>query len=172
MNLQKSLLCFWRKEHQTFLALFWFSGWAFGIWTASEAEGVFYSLMHGALVSSVSILSVFCLTFLPFLISICVVMQNVPFLLLLIAFGQSFLLAIVSFYVLMAVGSSGWLISSLFLFSELCVIPVLFIFWRRYIFEKQGPSNWEILGYCVWTLLVSCIDVRIISPFLAFLIDC
>lgn len=168
---QKKVLHFWRKGCRSFLAFFWILGWVFGIWTASESELDCRFWMYGIFDSSISILSLLFFSFLPFLISIFLVLQNTSYLLPLIAFGKAFILAIVSFFVLITYGSAGWLIGSLYLFSDLCLLPVLFFFWSRYVSGKRVPSSWEITGYCVWAIFVSSIDLCIISPFGASLID-
>lgn len=166
-----SLLRFWRRECRLFLAFFWTAGWGFGSWFGSTAEEFVVALMRRACEGNVSIVSLLFVTLLPFLISTFVVLHNAVYLLLPLAFCKAFLISNICCAVAACFGSAGWLVGILLLFSEFCAAPVLYGFWRRHISGRQSLSVEEILGFCVWIFLIGSINFRIISPFLASLID-
>lgn len=162
---------FWRKGSTLFLAFFWFLGLAFGILFFLLSGDSFVSLMRGTLTSSVSIIRVLCVSLLPFLLSAFAVFISEPRLLLLICFGKAFLFSFVSFGVIQAFGSAGWLVRWLLLFSDCASVPVLYWFWLRNISGNSRFCFWEICGFLSMELLIGSIDYCLVSPFLARLLD-
>lgn len=161
----------WRKGCSLVLAFFWIAGWVCGIWTSRSADFFFLSQMRGACLGAVSIVSVLLVSFLPFLFSALAVSCHRTFLLLFVAFWKAFLSGYVSFGLVQAFPVSGWLLRPMLLFSEIASLPLLYGYWRKHLCGRVRPSGWETAAYLSVFFLIGSIDFRIISPFLASLID-
>lgn len=160
----------WRRCAKWFLAASWCSGLILGIFAAMRASNILVPMMHSAVNSPASIFGLFAAAVFPFLISIYAVSISEPWLLLIIsaykAFGFSFCACAVSF----AFGQSGWLVRFLFLFSDHCLLPLLYLYWLRYVSGDKPLSNWESGACIAAAVLVGCVDYFLISPFLAAVI--
>lgn len=166
------LMLFWRKTSPWLLALSWIIGMLLGIPAALAASEFLVPMMRGSVSYPVSIPGLLAATLLPFLISAYAVSLSEPWLLLFIstikAFGFSFCACGVS----LAFGQSSWLVRFLFLFSDHCLIPVLYLYWLRHIRGESMVTSWE-LPACIGTALaVGSIDYCLIAPFLVSLIEC
>ena len=159
-----------RRIHGCILAVFWSLGILCGIWTQFYADFYSASLMRSTLSGSVSIVSLLCVTVLPFLISAFAVFLSCHWMLHPIAFCRGFLLSFVSLGITASFGSAGWLFRLLLCFSEFVSTPFLYWFWLRCF---RGPGDSFVLTCALmasFCLLTGSIDYCLITPFLGDLI--
>ena len=104
-------------------------------------------------------------TVLPLLVSGFAVYAKCPLLLIPTAFWKAFSFSYVAMGVICAWGSAGWLVGGLTLFGSFCTLPVLWWYWLRHIGGDSftGRTFLPALGAM---LLVSWVDLALISPFL------
>ena len=171
ISTRTDLTSFWRKYGPLFLALSWFVGMLLGISAALTASEFLVPMMRESVKCSASIPGLLAATLLPFLLSAYAVSLSEPWLLLIIsalkAFGFSFCASGVS----LAFGQSSWLVRFLFLFSDHCLIPVLYLYLLRHIRGHTELKAWEFPVCIGSALLVGTIDYCLIAPFLVTLIE-
>lgn len=158
-----------RKYSFLILALCYLSGLLFGALASRFAGNRLDLLMRGALSGAVSIVGLLCITVVPFLFSAFAVYLSHPALLFLVSFAEAFLFCFVSLGVMRCAGSAGWLIRWLLCFSGSVFAPVLYLYWLRHLTEPF--SGLEAAGMLSLCLLIGSVDYRLISPFLAELIN-
>lgn len=154
-----------------FLAFFWIAGLLLGICLYFAAGSFYSSVMPGALQGTVSIVSLLCISILPFLFSAFAVFASKPFLLLLICFWKAFQFSFVSLGVLCSFSGSGWLIRWFLMFSDMISLPLLYWFWVRHICAKRFLSGTEAFVIVSLFILIGSIDYCYISPFFTNLIN-
>lgn len=163
---------FWRKRYCIFLAFFWIAGLVCGILTTCRfADAPFASLMRGVPLGPVSIVGVLCVTALPFLLSVFAVSISQPWLLLPIFFGKAFLFAFVSFGVVRSWCYAGWLVQALLMFRDWASMPLHYFLGLRCLSGGRKLSLTEGFLLSSALILIGSIDISIISPFLAGIID-
>lgn len=148
------------------LGMAWLLGMLIAVVTYSQT--CISSMMHLAASDQVSIVSLIVSVLLPYLLSAFAVYISKPLLLLPIAFLRGFSLMLVLIGTTEAFGSAGWLVRSLFLFSDLFFMPFLYLFWRRSISGAPKDGRWVC---CAAGLILACLDYRFVSPFLAGLLS-
>ena len=165
------VMSFWRKTSPWFLALSWFIGVLLGIPAALAASEFLVPMMHESVQCSVSITGLLAATLLPFLLSAYAVSLSEPWLLLIISALKAFGFSYCACGVSLAFGQSSWLVRFLFLFSDHCLIPVLYLYWLRHIHGQTKAAVWELPTCVCVALLVGSIDYCLIAPFLVTLIE-
>jgi hypothetical protein len=150
------------------LGIFWFLGMLSAVVTYSQTRISFSSLMRLAAADQVSIVSLILSLLLPYLLSAFAVYISKPLLLLPIAFLRGFSLMLVFMGASEAFGSAGWLVRSLFLFSDLSFMPFLYLFWHRNISGVTQDGRWVC---CMVGIFIACLDYRYVSPFLVGLLS-
>lgn len=161
----------WRKTSPWLLALSWFLGMLLGVPAALAASEFLVPMMHESVQCSVSITGLLASTLLPFLLSAYAVSLSEPWLLLIISALKAFGFSYCACGVSLAFGQSSWLVRFLFLFSDHCLIPVLYLYWLRHIHGQTKTSVWELPACIGAALLVGSIDYCLIAPFLVSLIE-
>ena len=152
-----------------FLLLVWLSGLLFGVCVASGTGSFASSLMRGIFSDTVSIVSLFSVSIVPFLLSAFAVYMGFSQLLYLICFIKAFCFGFVSCLVHMSFGYAGWLAQLLLMFSDLFSVPLLFLFWMRHIScDCVFLFSKFILTFALLALIGS-IDYCFVLPFLAML---
>lgn len=160
----------WRKTCVWILAFSWIVGMLFGILAASAASDILIPMMRGAVQSSVSIPGLLAATVLPFLFSAYAVSFSQPWAIPIISAVKAFSFGYCGYGVSLAFGQGSWLVRFLLLFSDCCLIPVLFHYWVRNI-SGEGDRRWQELPiYLCIALFVGCVDYCLIAPFLVSLI--
>lgn len=159
-----------RKYSKWFLASSWCVGLLFGVSAARCARTIIVPMMRSAVSASVSIPGLFAAAVLPFLLSAYAVSISEPWLLLIISTLKAFGFSFCAFAVSLAFGQSSWLVRFLFLFSDYCLIPILYLYWLRHISEKGSGFRFETCICITAALVIGSIDYCIVSPFLASLI--
>lgn len=156
---------------RVYLGAAWILGLLLGVYSGCRWDESLVPLMHGCLYDTVSIVCVFCLLCLPFMISLLASFWNVRWLIYLIAFGKAFLFSFVSLGVFFSFGAAGWLVQLLLMFSEVCSLPVLYWFWMYCLDHRQGPSPLEIFSLLSLFFLIASLNCSYVMPFLASLIS-
>ena len=154
-----------RKWGNLVLALSFISGIFFGVFSFRIAGYSLHSLMNRAVRCPVSIVSLLIPFGVPFLFSALAVYLCIPGVLPAICFGKVFMLSFVSCAVLDTFQGSGWLIHSLFLFSDLCYLILLYLYWMRHISGCGKFSKVEVLCFLSVAIMFSWIDFYVIYPF-------
>ena len=152
-----------RFQQFRLLPFVWLGGLFLGLFLYCEPASIFFSMMRRPV--SVSIVGCFFSILFPFLLSTFVVMIHRPGLLLAVVFLKGCFFSYVSIGMLLCLGSGSWLIRLVFMLSDICSLPILYYFWKRFLRCGGIPSVSEILfGLCGLTLMVS-MDYHIIIPF-------
>ena len=147
------------------LAFLWVVGFICGCLCAAGADNV-ASLMRACCVAGVSIVGLFLVPFLPFLITAAAVYFSAPFLVYLTGFCKAFLLGFCVCAVHSGFAEGGWLVSMLLLFTDMLTIPVLFWFQRCAVCNPgKGIIKCGALAF-VWFAAVSAVDFFWIVPLL------
>ena len=149
------------------LSICWLVGLSCGIFLFLYAGTPVISLMRRAPVGSVSIVSLFCIGLLPFLFTACAVFVSELRLLFLICFCKAFLFSFAFTGISVAFFSAGWLICILLLFTDGIGCIVLYSIWVRLL---SGRRTYWFVGL-LFTVAATCVSYKIITPFLAGLIE-
>lgn len=155
-----------RKDEPLFLAFGWFIGIVFGVSLSRYGSDISASLMRMVIRSPASIVSLTSVALFPFLISAFAVFISQHWLLPLIAAFKGICFSFVLSVAMQAYASASWLIYPLVAFSQVTTVPLLWIFWLRYCARDKSLSR-TTLAYFLAVIGIVCIDVWVISPFLA-----
>ena len=163
LTIQKSRISRW------LFVIVWSAGLFFGTSIFRFSGSVSSSVMHGLLEDSVSIVSLFSVSFLPFLFSAFAVSIGLPWLLFPICFAKALCFSYVSAAIMTGFHCAGWLVRLLFMFNDLLSVPMLFLYGLRNIVHTGRIHLWELLMVFSALLLIGSIDYCFVSPFLAML---
>lgn len=152
------------------LSLFWISGLLLGM-TFSVFAGFSSELALTALEGSLSVFSFFFSILLPVLLTFLAVYVSKPYLLYALIFSKAFIFAFVCTGLLSVFGSAAWLIHSLFMFSDLVVLPFLWWIWLQSFAQERGCVLRLCAAAAVVVFLIGLFDYAFIAPFLADLIS-
>lgn len=159
----------WCKGCVPLLAFSWCTGLLLGSYFAACLGQTLAGLVQNAAKSVPSIIASMITGVLPFFISALAVAYHRP-MLLLISLTKGFSFGFCGYGIGLAFGQTSWLVRPLFLFSDHCIVPVLYLYWLRNI-SPDVKQSWREFWICViYALCVGCIDHWFISPFLATLI--
>lgn len=158
-----------RKVSTIILALFWILGLFSGCVYHLNSGSATASLMCGALNGTVSIVSLLSVILLPFLLSALAVYFFKPAFLPVIAFFKACTMAFVATGLMSAYGSAGWLAQLMLMFSDLCTVPLLWLFWLRHLGNPGRCSVTESCLFLASVCLVCFLDFYLISPIPAVL---
>lgn len=159
----------WCKICRSLLAFVWCLGLVFGVLIADLTSDILVPLMHRTMVSPLSISGLLIKCILPFLLSAFAVYYYPPIVLIICA-SKAFCFAFCQRGISLAFGERGWLIGFFFLFTDIILLPVLYLFWIRMIQGSQKLFSRD-LGLClIIASVVGIIDLYLISPFLGRII--
>lgn len=153
------------------MAVVWVLGLICGAGCGFHWDASLIPLMRGCLYDAVSIVCVFSLLCLPFMISLLASFWNARGLIYLTAFGKAFLYSFVSLGIFFSFGAAGWLVHLMLMFSEVCSLPVLYWFWTYCLEHRQGPSSLEVFSFLSLFFLIASLNSSYVMPFLASLIS-
>lgn len=148
------------------LSLIWILGLFFGVQIAAHAGEDVLSLMRTAPRAGVSIVGRFAVLLVPFLLSALAAFLQWRWLLFLICFFKAYFFAFVSGAVALAFGSAGFLVCPLLLFSDICLLPLLFWFCLRLLRADRRTIWRSALPCAACAVVLGCLDCFVISPFL------
>lgn len=153
------------------LAFFWFCGILFGIRFSYTSAGLLASLMRSFLYDSVSIVGLVFLTFFPFLLSAFAVSISGRMLVYPIAFCKGCVFAFVSMGIFLCYGCAGWLIRLFLCFSDLLSLPLLYWFWLRLLGGDNSSAIRDGFAFLIPVFCIGSIDMCLVAPFFADLIN-
>ena len=154
-----------RRSCKMVLTLMWCLGFVSGLCIAACADNL-ASLMRACCDAGVSIVGLFFVPFLPFLISAVAVYCHAPLIILLTGLCKSFLLGLCICVVQSGFSQGGLLICFLLLFTDILTAPALFWFQMRYLQGlRKGIVRDSILAL-MWFFAVSAVDRAWIVPLL------
>lgn len=165
--LHHSLKISGRNWRDFLLALSWILGLISGCTLCLSADTTAFSLMRMAPGCPVSIVRLLAVTFLPILFSGFAAFVSQTWLLIPIAFFKSFTFSAAYIAVMLSFGSAGWLIGFLLMFSSICTMPILILYWIRYSRKGYSLALWHKIAFISLIFAVCGIDFFVISPFLA-----
>ena len=141
-----------------------------GILAAFRSEESFLSLMRMAVTSHVSIVGLTVSALLPFLFAAFAVYLGQPFFLCILCFFRMFAFTFLGCCFHLAFGSAGWLLRSLFQFTDGCCLALLCWFSLRQLSASYAFPVRDLSVCCGLCIVTCAIDYLMISPFLASLI--
>lgn len=153
------------KDVALLLALVWSSGLACGAFFADALGQHFVSQIHHIVDVPVSTVSLLSSLFLPFLLSALALLHCRP-LLFFISFFKAFSYGACFCGIVLAFPRCGWLIRCLLLFSDSCVLPVLYIYWMRHVSRNSFHLSRGFLYCFCYVLSIAVMDICWVSPFL------
>jgi hypothetical protein len=139
--------------------------------SAAAASNSYFLLMRMAPSSHVTIVGLAVSLLLPFLSIAFAIYMDKPLWIYPICSCKAFGFAYNGFGISAAFGSGGWLVRSLFLFSDILTLPAFCWLALSHIYGRT--TNWKrdiaiSLGICIGA---GCLDIWFISPFLAHIIQ-
>ena len=147
------------------IAFLWGIGFVCGCLCAACADN-FTSLMRTCCTADVSIVGLFFVPFLPFLISAAAVYCSAPLIVYLTGFCKSFLLGFCVCTVYSGFPGGGWLVSLLLLFTDVLTVPMLFWF-QCHAVINPGKTTFKYGMLAIfWFAAVSAVDYFWIVPLL------
>lgn len=155
-----------RKWRRMILALCYCAGLAAGAFAAVQAEESLVSWMRTVQLQRVSIVSLLVVALLPFLISAAAVLIAQVRLFYPVCFLKAFSFGFCAGGVYLVFGSAGWLVCGLLLFTDLCSMPLLYLFWQRYIDGSRRLALTDAVLPASLLFLIGSLDHCIITPFL------
>ena len=167
-KVRSTLRLYLPKAYWLFIGV-WLAGLIAGTLLAASSSTHYFLLMRMAPMSHVSIVGLTVTVLLPFLCSAFAVYKDRPWMLYAICFTKVFIFAVCGFGITAAYGNAGWLVRSLFQFSDICTIPVLCWFDLRHLTGRKPEWKRDIGISLGLVILVICLDTWYISPFLALL---
>ena len=171
MNTSKTSRLTWKRLCPWLLCFCWILGMILGVFSAHGAEASLVPLIRQSTRSPGSALGLLSAALLPFLLSGLAVSFSETWLLLLISAFKAFSFTFCAAGVSLAFGQSSWLVRFLFLFSDLSLIPVLYIYWLRHLRKDSKTRRWELPCCLIWATIVCGIDYLYIAPFLASIME-
>lgn len=160
----------YRKLTVTVLASALCAGYLFGALLAAQATGTSVSLIHDALISSVSITRLLPVMILPFLVSAFAVHLRQQWLFLPLAFCRSFGVSYLSALILCSFDYAGWLLTLLFLFSDFFSLALLCWFWIHSVAEGSRRPTADTALVLLSVIGIVSFDCHLVSPFLVSLL--
>ena len=142
---------------------------AFGVVLAASAGELYISLMRTATKRPVSIVGSAVAVFLPSLVSVLLIVHSKPRLLYFVCAIHIASFTATGWALSQAYASAGWMVHLLLQLPQLCIIPMIILL------AMQRLSGTFSKGNAVYILIIvailGMIDICLISPFLANLID-
>lgn len=160
-----------RKCYTFFLAFFWIFGLFCGIELSLYAGSSLFSLMRGGVSYSVSIVSLFLITLLPFLFSGFIMYIRSPFLLRLLCYIKGLTFGFLSAGFFAAWSDAGWLVGRLFMFSDFLSLIPLWWSWLCIGSQQNKLCFRPILIGSFISGCIVCLDFFYVSPILVKLFE-
>lgn len=142
-----------------------------GLILAKLLGSQYFLLMRTAVCGRVSIVSLFAVNLLPFLISAFAVYFSKPQIVFCVCFIKSILMGAAVLAMLRIFGSAAWLVFLLFQFSSLCLFPVLCWFSIRHWAGNRDTLKKDFTICACTAVLILVFDYCLISPFLAGILE-
>ncbi|MBE6959260.1 MAG: hypothetical protein E7448_00855 [Ruminococcaceae bacterium] len=152
-----------------YFTVIWLVGLVLGTVFAAGSGNQYFLMMHTATGHRVTIVGLTATVLLPFLLTAFAVYKNRRWLLYSICFAKAFAFAYCGLGIAAAYGSASWLVRPLFQFSDIVTVPILVWFALRNL-NGMNTRRRQDFGICLgFDIVVCCLDLWYISPFLAFI---
>lgn len=156
----------WQRICPYLLVSFWVAGMALGCLFGHWEQEPLCRLIRQTVLIKPSLIGSCCAAILPVMLSCFVVSIGEPWLLLFISAFKAFSFSLCAWGVCLAFGQSSWLVLFLFLFSDICIIPVLYFFWLTALRNQDNSHLLDAL-FVFFALIVGLLDYLFVGPFLA-----
>lgn len=162
-----------RRELLTYLSLavFWITGLGFGFYLSLNVSVSNLRAMYNVALYPLSFLRLFLVLIFPLLLSALLIQSSVFWLLPVVAFLKAMSFSCCSCGIMIAFASAGWLVRSLFFFSQSVSILLLIWFWIRHSGGQLKNFRSDLLISACLIFLICCIDYFAVSPFLEALLN-
>ena len=152
------------------LAIAWLSGFFAGLFTAFALRDRVESLARVLASAHFSGVGLFFSLSIPLIITVIVFRLSRQVWIVLFSFVKAFIFSFVSYAILLAFGSAGWLVRCLYIFSDSFMTVYLLWFWVRNLSDKAKSFKIDLLlGFLLLTILAF-IEASFISPLISLLL--
>jgi hypothetical protein len=148
-----------------FLGITWFAGLFLGWFAAIESVDYWQRSSFGLVIGSKTVFASLLPSFLPFLFSALAVCYSAHWLLFLVCGIKAFLFGLCGFSICLIYHQCSWLVRLLFMFSDLCAIPILYLYWLRSLRIRKSVSWGTNICFCCYFLVISGVDLCLVWPF-------
>ena len=152
------------------LAIFWIFGLLAGSLTSRNADTMLAPTMLSAVSGSLSIFGLLTVILLPLLLTATAVFISRPGFLYPVVFLKAFLMAFTGVGLLLTLGSSGWLLRFLLMFSDMLILPPLWFLWLQIVSGRDRLALYCLLIVIFLVILAGFLDYSLVAPFLADLV--
>lgn len=145
------------------LFLAWIGGISFG---CSLYEPLPLILMRSVVITPMSIVGVFVCEFLPLACTYFSFLLDKPIIILIVCFLKAAAYGYTVKLISCCFLSAGWLVQLLFLFSDSCLLFLLFFIWIYHVVGREN-REYAMMNICsILCVLIIFADVYVIHPFL------
>lgn len=157
------------RKKWLFLSLCSVIGSGIGVLGAVAAGNNYFLLMRMAVGCRVSIVDTAVAVFIPFLVSLFLIVHSKPWLVSVICSLHISLYSATGYAIAASFGSAGWMVRHMLQFPDLILIPVLLF---MSVCKLQNRVSKRLIYFCIAVAaMVGLINYCVISPFLANLIE-
>lgn len=152
-----------------FLAFSWIAGIIAGSFLSPILSEYSVPLMRMAVESRVSIIGLVVVILVPCLLSAIAVHLSKNWIIYLLSSVKGICFGFCIQVLLQCYGSAAWLLYILVLFSDICMLTPLFLFWIRHAYGSKQMLYRDMLYYFICAAIICIIDYLLISPSLLLL---
>lgn len=156
-------------RRQIFICLAWILGLTYGMFISVNSSALVLSCIRCVPNERLTLCGMILTRISPVVISALLIRISYS-LLYLFAYFKAFCYGFCMFGLLIAFGTSGWLISIFLLFSEFFAISVLFWFWIADSYETSDKFRKNLIISIIVITMVGLIEYYFVSPYTAMLI--
>lgn len=157
------------KESVILLSVLWTLGLVCGLYFVSSTDSLLLESIYMAASARPSFFGILVITLFPIAISAVSVYSSASVLIYLFCVLKAFCFSFVLCGVISVFGYSGWLIRSLLLFSDSCMVVLLFWLWYRILLSKRNTVHRDLWIGTAIAAAVGTIDYFLVSPYLEIL---
>ena len=148
-----------------FLNVFWILGGILGcLFALHLTDGCRDLLMQSVLISADPI-GLIAVVFLPLVLSGIAVYLSCRWLLIALSFFKAITFSFISVGLAVCLPASGWLVGFFLLFSDWCMLPILYWFWLRVLSDNSTSWTRDIILPAAAGVIIYALDLRVISAF-------
>lgn len=161
------LIEYFKKNHFLItFSLFWIAGILLGFGLFFICRPFLFLQMRSAILQPVSIVGLCSSIFLPLFCTVVSILLNRPILALAVCFIKAASFSFSISWISAIYGAASWLVYMLFMFSDICFLLILFIYWFRFPYSFNAKFKRFFCSAVLFGSLIALGDYFIISPFL------
>ena len=153
------------RKYRFVLCVCWMLGLCAGSCLGLFFEPYSISMMRSAAVQPVSIVGLCLSALFPLVFTYFSVYLHKPIIIFSVCLFKTLAFAFSGAVIAKCFGNSGWLMQVLLLFSDSCVLPVLFLVWFWCLGDSSDMKRIPFLSYCIFCITVAAVDCYLVSPF-------